>query len=115
MTSLVKKIEQRTEAAAGKAPRTLGVYVIFDGSTAGLAEQLRGLAEKEVWKRVSLCIGAPPKDYEVVKEADMTVVIYSAGRRNQQKVTANFAIRKGELDESKAEAIIKALSEVLPR
>lgn len=103
------------ETAASKAPRTLGVYVIFDGTTASLAEQLRGMAEKEALKRVSLCVGAPPKDYEIAKEADMTVVIYSAGRRTQQKVAANFAIRKGELDEAKADAIIKVLSEVLPK
>lgn len=115
MTSLVKRIEQHTETAAAKAPRTLGVYVIIDNKDDCLAEQLRSMAETEALKRVSLCIGPPPKDYEIAKEADMTVVIYSAGRRNQQKVTANFALRNGELDETKADAIVKALSDVLPK
>ena len=45
----------------------------------------------------------------------MTVVIYSQGRRPQQKVTANFAFRKGELDDAKTKAIVKALSDVLPK
>ena len=115
MTGLVKKIEQRVDAAAGKDARTLGAYVIFVSNADGLDKQLRGLAEKEALKRVSFGIGAPPEDYAVAREADVTVVIYSAGRRPQQKVTANFALRKGELDEAKADAIVKALSEVLPK
>jgi hypothetical protein len=114
LTSLVKKIDQRVDAA-GKTTRPLGTYVIFDSSAAGLDQQLRDLAEYEALKRVSLGIGAPPKDYEVSKEADVTVVIYNVGRRHQQKVTANFALRLGELDEAKIDAIAKAVSEVLPK
>ena len=34
---------------------------------------------------------------------------------NQQHVTANFALRNGDLDAAKTEAIIKALAEVLPK
>ena len=115
MTGLVKKIDQRVDAAAGKAARPLGAYVIFVSNADGLDKRLRGMAEKEALKRVSLCIGAPPGDYAVAKEADVTVVIYSIGPRSRQHVTANFALRKGELDAAKADAIVKALSEVLPK
>ena len=115
MTSLVKKIDQRLEAAADKTPRALGAYVIFVNNAHGLDKKLRGMAEKEALKRVSLCIGAPPQDYAVAKEADVTVVIYGVGRRRQEKVTANFALRKGELDEAMADTIVKALSEALPK
>ena len=41
-------------------------------------------AEKARLKRVSLCIGAPPQDYEVANAADVTAVIYSLGRRPEQ-------------------------------
>src|SRR5262249_34694630 len=58
--------------------------------------------------------GAPPPRYEVNPQADVTVMIYTVGRRPEQQVTANFALRKGELNEAKADAIVKALSEVLP-
>ena len=115
LTSLVKKIDRRADAATGKTPRALGVYVIFVNNTDGLDKKLHGMAEKEALKRVSLCIGAPPQDYAVAKEADVTVVIYGVGRRREEKVTANFALRKGELDEAKADAIVKALSEALPK
>lgn len=115
MTSLVKKIDQRLDAAARKGARSPGVYVIFVDNAGGLDRQLRELAEKETLKRVSLCIGPPPGDYEVAREAEVTVVIYRVGRRRREPVTANFALRKGELDEAKADAIVKALSDVLPR
>jgi hypothetical protein len=114
LTGLVKKIDERL-ATAGKTPRALGAYVLFVNNSDGLDKRLRALAEKEGLKRVSLGIGAPPKNYEVANEADVTAVIYTGGRRNQQHVTANFALRKGELDEAKADAIVKALSQVLPK
>jgi hypothetical protein len=115
LTGLVKKIDDRLEAAAGKSPRTLGAYVIFLNNSDGLDGQLRALAEVEGLQRVSLGIGAPPDEYQVAGEAEVTVVIYNVGRRPQQKVTANFAFRQGELDEARADAIVQALSEVLPK
>lgn len=114
MTSLVKQIDQRLAAVVGKTPRPLGAYFIFVNNATGLKQQLQALTAKEKLQHVNLCIGAPPKTYEVANEADVTVVIYTADRRPKQKVTANFALRKGELNSAKIEAIVKALSEVLP-
>jgi hypothetical protein len=115
LTGLVKKIEQRLDAAVGKTARPPGVFVVFVRNSDGLDKRLRDMAEKAGLKRVSLCIGRPPDDYEVARGADVTVVIYSDGLRREQRVTANFALRKGELDEAKADAIVKALSSVLPK
>jgi hypothetical protein len=117
LTRLVKKIDQRLDAVAGKTAAPLGAYVIFVNDADGLDQRLRGMAEKEALKRVNLCVGVPPAvsaAYEVAPEADVTVVIYSIARRGQP-VTANFALRKGELDKAKTKAIVKALSEVLPK
>jgi hypothetical protein len=115
LTSLVKKIDKLVDATAGKTARPVGVFVIFVSNADGFDRQFHGLAETEALKRVSLCIGAPPEDYAVAKDADVTVVIYTVGRRPDQKVTANFALRKGDLGEAKADAIVKALSDVLPK
>jgi hypothetical protein len=115
LTGLVKKIEQRLEAAAGKTKRPLGAYILFVANANGLDQQLRDLAEKESLKRVALAIGAPPKDYALAAEAEVTVVIYNPARRYEQKVTANFALRQCELDEAATDAIVKALSDVLPK
>jgi len=115
LTGLVKKIDQRLEATHVNSPRPPGVFVIVENEADGIDRYLRGMAGNDGLKRASLCIGAPPEDYNLAREAEVTVVIYNVGRRGQQKVTANFALRKGELDEAKTEAIIKALSDVLPK
>jgi hypothetical protein len=116
LTGLVKKIDKVVDVASGKQPggQKLVTFVII-GDADGRAEQLRGMAEKEALKRVSLCIGTSPPRYEVSKDADVTVVIYSVGRPGRQEVVANFALRKGELDEEKGDAILEALSKVLPK
>jgi hypothetical protein len=116
LTSLVKKMEQKVDEAAGKYKegRHLGTYLIVNDA-AGLADHLRGMAKTEGLQRVSLCIGAAPPRYEVSGEADVTVVIYNPGRRNEQAVVANFALRKGELDDAKSDAIVAALAQVLPK
>ena len=114
LTSLVKKIDERVEAAAGKTSRPLGAYFIFPGAD-GLDQRLRAIAQKESLKRVNLCIGTLPPRYEVNNEADLTVMIYSVGRRPEQHVTANFALRRGELDDEKIDAIARALAQVLPK
>jgi hypothetical protein len=114
LTSLVKKIEQRMALAEGKTQRKLGAYFIFVNNIDRLDQQLRHLANRESLKHVGLGIGAPPQDYALANEAEVTVVIYNIGRRNQQHVQANFALRKGELNDATADAIVKALSDVLP-
>lgn len=102
------------QAAVGKTPRQLGVYVLFMNNSNGLDQRLRVLAEKEAIKQVALGIGVPPPVYAVSNEADMTVVVYNPDRRNRQHVTANFALRKGELNDARAEDIVKAITAMLP-
>jgi hypothetical protein len=116
LTSLVKEIDQRVAAAAPKytTGRSLGVFVIFpDGE--GLAEQLQCQAQGHSLRSVSLSIAPPPPRYEINPLADVTVIIYTPGRPGQNQVTANFALRKGELDEAKIEAIVAAFANVLPK
>jgi hypothetical protein len=114
LTGLVKKIDEQLEAA-GKHPRALGAYIIFQNNSEGLDARLRAIAEKESLKRVSLCIGPVPDQYEIAKDADVTIVIYNPGTRPNQKVMSNFALRKGQLTPAKTEAIVKAFAAVLPK
>ncbi len=116
LTGLVKKIDKIVDEASAKKTdgQKLGTFVLV-GDADGRADQLKKIAEKEALKRVSLCISAPPARYEVNKEAEVTVVIYSIGRPGQQQVTANFALRKGELNKETHEAILEELSKVLPK
>ncbi len=114
LTSLVKAIDQKISAASGKYPKKLGTFVII-GDAEGRVDQLHGLAQSEGIQRVNLCIGNPPPRYEINPEADITVVIYTPGRPTKNVVTANFALRRGELDESQSIAIVAALTNVLPK
>jgi len=113
LTSLVKKIDRRMQATQ-KTRRPLGVFVMFVNDSPGLDQGLRTLAEKEALKEVPLGIGAPPPDYAIAADADLTVVVYPPNRRRDQKVAANFALRKGELNDASASAIYKAIATVLP-
>lgn len=113
LASLVKKIDQQLIRATRTGARAPGAFVIFINNGDSLDHKLRQMAEKEGLKRVNLCIGAPPADYALANEADVTVVIYNVKRRREQHVTANFALRKGELDAAKTDNIVKALSAVL--
>jgi hypothetical protein len=114
LTSLVKKIDQHMAAAEGRTQRQLGAYFIFINNRNGLDQQLRDLAQKESLKHVGLGIETALPDYALANEAEVTVVIYNIGRRGQQHVTANFALRKGELNDATADAIVQALANVLP-
>jgi hypothetical protein len=113
LTSLVKKLDERLAATTGKTQNPLGVYVIFDNP--GIMENaVRKVAEYERIQNVTLSIGAVPAKYEINPIADITVVIYEAARRGQP-VTANFALRTSELTPAKADEIVAALSNVLPK
>jgi hypothetical protein len=117
LTGLVKKIDETVNEVASKRTEDenrLGVYVIV-GEGEGRGGELRSLAKKQSLKRVSLCIGSAPPRYEVNKDADVTVVIYSDGRGARQTVVSNFALREGELDKTKRDEIVAAISKALPR
>jgi hypothetical protein len=114
LTSLVKKIDERMQGAVNKTPNPLGAFVMVLNDAPGLDQSLRSLAEKEAIKQVALGIGAPPPDYAIAPDADVTVVIYPPARRPKQKVSANFALRKGELNDAKIAEIVEAITAVLP-
>lgn len=97
-----------------KTPRRLGAFVIFSENSPGLDQGLRALAEKEGIKQVALGIGIPPTDYLISSQAEVTVVVYPPHRPNRQKVSANFALGPGELNDAKADEIVKAIAAVLP-
>jgi hypothetical protein len=115
LTGLVKKIDERmADAPKPEANSNHNVFVLFTQNQENLSKQLRELAEKEALKKVSLCVGIPPKDYDVAGDADVTVVIYEPGIRHNP-VVANFALRKGELTEEKTKEIVEALSKTLSK
>jgi hypothetical protein len=103
LTSLVKKIDAET---AKNSKAKMGSFVVFLSDDEKLSDKLESLAKKEGIKKCVLSIDNPagPKGYNVAKEADVTVVLY-----NNRKVVANYAFKKGDLNDA---AITKIMADV---
>jgi hypothetical protein len=108
LTSLVKKIDAAT-ADASKCK--MGSFVVFMSDTEGLKDQLKKLAKDEDLKKTVLSIDNPagPKGYNIVKDADITVVLYT-----KRTVKSNYAFRKGELDAKAIDKIVADIPKILP-
>jgi hypothetical protein len=108
LTSLVKKIDAAT-ASASKCK--MGSFVVFMSDTEGLKDELKKLAKAEGLKKTVLSIDNPagPKGYDIAKDADITVVLYT-----KRTVKSNYAFKKGELNEQAIEKIMKDVPKILP-
>jgi hypothetical protein len=107
LTSLVKKIEAQT---AINSDKRMGSFVVFLSESESLKEQLTALAKKAELDKCILSVDKAegPQGYGVAKDADITVVLY-----RKQVVEANFAFRKGELNEAALAAIVGDLPRIL--
>jgi hypothetical protein len=107
LTSLVKQIDAETVKNNNK---NMGSFVVFLSDKEGLDSELKKLAEKEKLKECILAIDnvAGPEGYDVSKDAEVTVVLY-----NRRKVTANFAFRKGELNDKAIDRIITDIGKIV--
>jgi hypothetical protein len=108
LTSLVKKIDDATDK---HNDCRMGSFVVFCSDEEGLEKKLKDLADKEKLKHIVLTIDNPagPKSYEIAKDADVTVVLYT-----QQNVKANYAFKKGELKDADINKIVSDVSKILP-
>jgi hypothetical protein len=107
LTSLVKKIDAET----GKNSKArMGSFVVFMSEDEKLSDTLKSLAEKQGLKNCVLAIDNPagPTAYAIAKEADITVVLY-----NNRKVMANYAFKKGELNDAAIAKVIADLPKIL--
>jgi hypothetical protein len=107
LTSLVKKIDAATKKNQDKK---MGSFVVFLTDEENAKDKIKKLADKEGIKSTILTIDnvAGPSDYEIAKDADVTVILY-----NKRKVESNFAFKKGELNQKKIDQIIADLPKIL--
>jgi len=108
LTSLVKKIDAET---AKNSKAKMGSFVVFCSDDESLEKKLKDLAAKEKLEKTILTIDNPsgPKGWEIAKDADVTVVLYS--KRN---VKANHAYKKGEFTAKEIDTIVKDVAKILP-
>ncbi|MCU0703553.1 MAG: hypothetical protein MUF18_06195 [Fimbriiglobus sp.] len=105
---LIAKLE---EATAANSKSEMGAFVVFlsdDDKTEG---KLKKLAEDAKLKNVTLAVDNPagPKEYNVAKDADVTVVFYT-----DRTVKVNKSFAKGTITDKDIEALTKDMSKILP-
>ncbi|MGL4554145.1 MAG: hypothetical protein ACRC33_23525 [Gemmataceae bacterium] len=110
MTSLVKAIDKAT-AENGK--KKMGSFVVFCNDSEKLEDELKELAKKEKLEKCVLTLvdsKSGPGGYELHKDADITVVLYSG-----RKTKAQFAYKKGEFKEKDVQEVVEALPKILTK
>jgi hypothetical protein len=105
LTSLVKKIDEAT------AKNNMGSFVVFLNDDESLKNKLKELAKKEKIDKTVLTIETPagPSGYDIAKDADVTVVLYTA-----KNVKVNHAYKKGEFKDADVEKVVAELAKILP-
>jgi hypothetical protein len=111
-TPEVAKLLQKIDACTAKhTDAKMGSFAVFCSDEEGLKSKLEKLAKDKELKKTVLAIDNPagPEGYKVAKDADVTVVLYK--NRNAK---ANFAFKKGELKDKDIDAILKAVTKIVP-
>src|SRR5262245_53006486 len=88
LTSLVKKIDEATEA---NSKARMGSFIVVCNDDEKMEEKLKELAKKEGLKKTILTLvdrKAGPPGYKIHPDADVTVVLY-----NKRKTQAEFAYK----------------------
>lgn len=104
LTSLVKKIEQQ---AASDSPKT-NAFVVLMTDDDKAEDKLKELAKTEKIDKVWLTIDNPtgPKNLNIGKDADVTVVLYK-----QKKVAKTLVFEKGKLTDKEAAEVAAEVKE----
>ena len=109
LTSLVKKLDAAT---AKNSDCHMGSFVVFLSDDEGLEKKLKELAKKDKIDHTVLAIDNPagPRGYNIAKDADVTVVLYTS-----RNVKANYVFKKGEMKEADVEKIVGDVSKIVPK
>lgn len=109
---MTQKLIISLEAAAAKnAKSEMGTFVVFLTDDDKAADKLKAFAEKAKLKNVILAVDNPsgPNKYNVSKDADLTVVLYS-----ERTAKANMAFEKGKITDKDIEAVNAGITKLVP-
>ena len=109
VTSLVKKIDAAT---AKHSKEKMASFAVFLSDEENLEKKLKEFAEKDKVEKCALTIDNPsgPEPYKIAKDADVTVLLYV-----NKNVKANFAFKKGELNDAAIAKVLKELPKILEK
>jgi hypothetical protein len=108
VATLLKKLD---DATVMNSKANMGSFAVFCSDQESLDGTLRNLAGKQGLKKLVLSIDNPagPKGYEIAKDADVTVLLYS-----DFTVRANYAFKTGELSQKGIDGIVADVSKIVP-
>ncbi|MBM3993587.1 MAG: hypothetical protein FJ303_05465 [Planctomycetes bacterium] len=88
----------------------MGSYAVFCSDKEGLDKQLEKLAGEQKLTKLVLSIDNPagPKSYNIAKDAEVTVLLYT-----EFTVKANFAFRKGDLNDAAIAKVVADVSKIV--
>jgi len=112
LTSLVKKIDAATKANSSAKMGSFVVFLVSDDDAKKMEVSLPEYAKNENIKSLVLAIDnvAGPQAYNIAKDAEVTVVLY-----NKRTVKANYAFRKGELNEKALKPLLRTFLRFLKK
>ena len=104
--AVAKLLKQLDEATVKNGKVDMGSYAVFCSDKDGLDKALEKLASEQKLSKLILSIDNPagPKSYNIAKEADVTVLLYT-----NFEVKANHTFKKGDLNDA---AITKVVADV---
>jgi hypothetical protein len=109
LTSLVKEIDAAVKTHQDKKMASFTVVLTDDADKT--EEQLKALAKDAKIEKVPLTLmegAAGPPKYNIAKDAEVTVLLW-----REQKVKANFAFGKGQLNKEGIKKIVADTSKIL--
>lgn len=106
---LIKKIDATT---AKNQDKNMGSFVVFLSDEEKLESKLEEMVKDCKLKETVLSIDTPtgPEKYNVAKDADLTVVLYT-----NRKVKANYAFEQGKITDKDIEKIVADVSKIVPQ
>jgi hypothetical protein len=111
LVTLVKLLDREVSRNKSEKLRLRAVVVVLSEDE-GMEDKLKALSRKEEIRNVSLALLLPPgpKHYKLSPAADVTALLY-----RQNKVVANHAFKKGELNEKAIEAVLRDVPRIVSR
>ena len=105
---LIKALEKVT---ADNSKAEMGAFVVFLSDSDKTEKALKKFSDDAKLKNVTLAVDNPagPEKYNVSKDADVTVVLYT-----DRVVKVNKSFEKGKITDKDIDAIVKDVSKILP-
>ena len=116
--AVAKLLQQLDQATVKNSKVEMASFAVFCSSSEGLDKQLEKLATEKKLSKLVLSIDNPtgPKEYGIAKDAEVTVFLYKTVDEKDgfvQRVQANHAFRKGELNDAAIGKVIADVSKIV--